>query len=137
MLTFRTEQLEAMLAESGRRAKVAHLVKLAERAWPEQVRALTEDGTSPLGPVIQEAFERAARAGFQDPRNADRFVRLMLQTGCRDFEESCAWAVTILGWDADERLKIAALEKRAALEASSGPAAAVSPESPGGPHGHG
>lgn len=86
------------------------------KAFPEQADALGPDGTSRW---VETGVQRCAELGIVKRENVTRFVHLMFLLGRENFDSApeTSWAGAILGWsNAEEDLKLAALEKRAEIE---------------------
>jgi len=114
MIQFRKEQLAAI---------EGHEVWLAQRLLPivQKVHPMVSGrlGASGTERRIITAVRQAKRLSIEAPENRVRFVHLAfaLDSDTLDTAPETRWVPEILGWlDADEELKLAALEKRARKE---------------------
>ena len=116
MLWVRKAQIEAFKREAER-AKILDLCKLLPDMYPGLALALGEKG---IRRWVEKGAEKAGKYGICKFENITRFIHLMFSLVNEDFDTASetAWAGTILGWNnAEEGLKLAALEKRARMEA--------------------
>lgn len=110
------KQQKARLEQEARRERLSRLKALFRRIYPETSEQLGEAG---LTRRIETGIEMGERHGLQDPNNHIRLIHIMFQFDKDDLDTSpeTPWAGDILRWiDADEFMKIAALEKRVQIE---------------------
>ncbi len=116
MLLIRKPQWDRITGSVQINARSRHLADTIRRAWPAAARNLGSEGVENW---IRHGMDRAGQHGISDPGFIERYIHLMFLLDSKDFDidPHYAWAGRILAWpDADERLKLAALEKRAEIE---------------------
>ncbi|RMG17052.1 MAG: hypothetical protein D6731_04760 [Planctomycetota bacterium] len=109
MLVIRDEQWRAFEEDVPARVE-DRLVRAVLDAWPEACAPLGRSGTRAR---VRRALERARELGFEGFEERARFVHLDFLAG-QGFERETKWGRSIMGWDADARTKLAALERAAA-----------------------
>ena len=115
MLEVRPDQIKAF-RDDAERKYVTKLCGVLPSIWPGLCITLGDKG---LREWVEKGLAKAKDYGIETIANRTRYVHLMCMLVNPDFDTDpkTAWAGTILGWKAPEGLKLAALEKRARLEA--------------------
>ena len=116
MLKINKEQM-GIFEEDYFRRRIEKICHVMAKVYEDAAVELGADGVERR---VRLAIEQAKEHGIEEPLNKERYVHLMFFLDREDFDTApeTEWAGQILGWpDADEHLKIAALEKRAQEEA--------------------
>ncbi len=119
MLQIRGEQMKAFQGDSEIR-KIDEMCKMLPEMYPGLCLALGGEGVRRWA---VKGLEKAHSYGIGKFGNCMRYIHLMFILVNEDFDTDpkTSWAGAILGWkNADEGLKIAALEKRARMEQERG-----------------
>jgi hypothetical protein len=112
LFTVRQKQIEAF--EEDRLLTSMYEAMFA--SWPDECSAL---GRSGVQDRIRAGIVKAKEYAIREQENVRRFIHLIFLLNREDFDTApeTEWAGKMLRWpDADEFLRLAALEKRAQIE---------------------
>ncbi len=116
MLTIRKKQFEELDRLFSEKSIPVFIASLLRRSFPEACDALGKEG---LMRRIAAGKELAEKYGIHRLDNVIRCINLMFILVREDYDaaDETDWAGKILNWpEADEDLKLAALEKRSEIE---------------------
>lgn len=115
MLVIRKSQMDGF-KESTKETLKDRLCALMEKTYHEEAQRIGADGVRRR---VNKGVRQATKYSIEDQNNITRYIHLMFLFKTDELDASTAteWAARILGWDqADEHMKMAALEKRAQRE---------------------
>jgi hypothetical protein len=116
MLKIREKQLEELDRVFEEKNIPAQMAAILTQSFPVECDKLGQEG---LMRRVARGRELAGKYGIRKFPNVVRYINLMFVLEREDFDtaEETAWAGTILNWyEAEEELKLAALEKRCEME---------------------
>jgi hypothetical protein len=116
MLKIRETQLDELDRAFEEQNVPARIVTLVKRSFPEACAALGKEG---LDARIARGRLLAEKYGINEFANVVRYINLMFILEREDFDVAAetVWAGKILNWqEADEELRLAALERRCEIE---------------------
>jgi hypothetical protein len=115
-LSIRPQQVEAFKRDAERR-KLEKFCDLLPGLYPGLCLSLGDQGVRRW---VSKGYRKSREYGLVKMDSIQRYIHIMFQLVSDDFDANpeTAWAGTILRWkNAPEGLKLAALEKRARMEA--------------------